>query len=93
MPVSTDPRKKCLKKIQKLGVVRNRYELKCLQKFVVWPFGACECHMSAHYKHRRWAQGVPTPPKLGRNLFYSGKFSERTMGNSGWKFTERLLPP
>ena len=38
-------------------------------------------------------QGVQ-PPKLGRNTFHSGQFSERTIGNSSRKFTERLqLPP
>ena len=32
-------------------------------------------------------------PKLGRDPFHSGKFSERTIGNSGRKFTERLQLP
>ena len=32
-------------------------------------------------------------PNLGRNLFHSGKLSERTIGNSSRKFTERLQSP
>jgi len=45
------------------------------------------------YKRRIWGQRGLQPPKLGRNPFHSGKFSERTIGNSGRKLTERLQPP
>jgi len=34
----------------------------------------------------------PLPTKQGRNPFYSGNFSERTIWNMGRKFTESLQP-
>ena len=34
-----------------------------------------------HKRRRRGAGGLKTP-KLGRNPFHSGKYSERTIGNS-----------
>jgi len=34
--------------------------------------------------------GSYSPPKLGRNPFHSGKFSERAIGDLGRKFTELL---
>ena len=85
--------KNAWRKYRSYWVIRHRFELKCLQKFVVWPFGTCECHMSAHYKHRRWGQGISSPPKLSINLFYSVQFSERMIGTSGRMFTECLHPP
>ena len=33
--------------------------------------------------HRRGWQGAAAPPQLCRTLFYSGNFSERTIGKSG----------
>jgi len=41
----------------------------------------------------RGQMGGCSSPKLGRSLFHSGKFSERPIGSSGRKFTERLQPP
>ena len=42
---------------------------------------------------RRKRGGGLLPPKLGRNPFHSGKFSERTIGNSGRKFIDCLQLP
>ena len=36
------------------------------------------------------AGGLKPSPKLGRNPFHSSKISERTIENSGRKFTEGL---
>ena len=35
------------------------------------------------YIHKRRRAGGCSPPKMGRNPFHSGKFTVRTIGNSG----------
>ena len=48
------------------------------------------------YKHVHKRRGLTRglqPPKLGRDQFHSGKFSKKTIGNPGGKFTEHLQPP
>jgi len=53
--------------------------------------GVCAC-MCNHKRRRRGGRGA-IAPKLGRNLFDSGNFSERAIGNLGRTLTERLQPP